>query len=58
MKTKIEIEDKIKEIVSDSDNFVSDNYGSEACDNGEYEERFSEYMTTKTLNGFVEWLNE
>jgi len=58
MKTKKEIEDKIEEIVSDSDNFVVDNYGSESADNGIYEIYFSEMNATDTLNRFVEWLNE
>jgi len=58
MKTEKEIEDKIEEIVSDPDNFVVDNYGSEAADNGFYDECFSELSATNTLNKFVKWLNE
>ena len=58
MKTKTEIDKKIKEIVSDADNFVTDNYGSEDADNGIYEISYSEYMSANTLNKFVEWLNE
>ena len=51
-----EIEDKIKELVSDKSNFISDNYGSEGADNGEYEVFFSEYSTQNTLEQFAKWL--
>lgn len=57
-KTKEEIENKIKELVEDSDNFTSDNYGSEAADNGYYEIYYSEFATENTLNNFVNWLFE
>ena len=58
MKTRKEIDDKIEEIVSDSDNFVVDNFGSEAADNGIYEENYSEMSAINTLTKFAEWLNE
>lgn len=59
LKTKYslkEIKDKINELSSDSDNFVIDNYGSEAADNGIYEENFSEFITNNTFNNFINWL--
>jgi hypothetical protein len=37
VRTKEEIENKIKELFSDDSNFITDNYGSEATDNGEFE---------------------
>lgn len=57
-KTKEEIEKKIKELVEDSDNFTSDNYGSESADNGYYEIYYSEFTTEDTLTNFVNWLFE
>lgn len=57
-KTKEEIEKKIKELVEDSDNFTSDNYGSESADNGYYEIYYSEFATENTLTNFVNWLFE
>jgi hypothetical protein len=57
-RTKKEIDDKIKELISDSDNFTSDNYGSEAADNGIYELYYSEFASEITLNNFVKWLFE
>lgn len=51
-----EIENKIKELVKDSDNFTSDNYGSEAGDNGYYEIYFSETASELTLIEFTNWL--
>jgi len=56
MKSKEEVEKKIKEIVKDSDNFTSDNYGSEAADNGFYEVNYSEWSSEETLKRFAEWL--
>ena len=58
MKTKEEIKKKIEEIVKDSDNFTSDNYGSESADNGIYEIYYSKFAASKTLNDFVEWIFE
>lgn len=57
-KNKEEIEKKIKELVEDSDNFTSDNYGSEAADNGYYETYYSEFATENTLTNFINWLFE
>jgi hypothetical protein len=57
-RTKKEIEDKIREIVDDSDNFTSDNYGSEGADNGFYEVYYSKFATENTLKEFIEWLFE
>lgn len=56
LKSKNEIKKKISEICKDRDNFTSDNYGSEAADNGIYETYYSEWSAEKTLNDFVEWL--
>lgn len=58
MRTKEEINKKIKELCSDSENFTSNNYGSLACDMGFYETHFSEYATEETLRRFVIWLLE
>ena len=58
MRTEKEIESRIKEIVSNADNFTSDNYGSEAADNGIYELFYSEFAAENTLNNFKNWLLE
>lgn len=58
MRTEKEIENKIEELSNNSDNFVTDNYGSEASDNGFYEENFSEILTKETLKNFAKWLSE
>lgn len=57
MKSEKEIKKKIAELVKDGDNFTSDNYGSEAADNGFAETYYSEYKTEETLTKFAEWLN-
>lgn len=56
VRTDKEIEDYITKICRNSDNFTSDNYGTEAADNGEFEIYYSEYSSTNTLKNFVEWL--
>ncbi len=56
IRTDKEIESEITKLLKDKDNFVENNYGSEAADNGEYEEFFSSHMTRKTLENFVKWL--
>ena len=56
MKTPIQIETKIKELVADQDNFVGDNYGTESADNGEYETYFSPTTTEDTLRQFAAWM--
>lgn len=58
MKTKEEIEERIKELIDDESNFVSDNYGSESADNGFYEVHFSQWTTEETLRKFVNWIFE
>lgn len=58
MKTKEEIKKEIKRLIKEQDNFCSDNYGSEASDNGYYEVQFSEDNTKNTLNKFAEWIQE
>jgi len=55
-RTKEEIENKIKEILEDGDNFTSDNYGTESADNGFYVTYYSEFATENTLRNFVDWL--
>jgi hypothetical protein len=55
-RTEKEIRAKIKELIGDSSNFTSDNYGSEAADNGFHEVYFSEWSSQETLEKFVEWL--
>ena len=55
-KTNKEIIDEIDRICKNADNFTSDNYGSEAADNGIYEVSYSEYSAKNTLITFVEWL--
>jgi hypothetical protein len=55
-KSKSEIKKKITEICNDRDNFTTDNFRSEAADNGNFEINFSEFTTEDTLNKFVEWL--
>ena len=55
-RTDKEIEAEIKRICDDSDNFTSDNYGSEAADNGFFEIYYSEYLSEKTLTNFLNWL--
>jgi hypothetical protein len=57
-RSKKEIEKKIEELTNNSDNFVTDNYGSEAADNGLYEENFSSHTTSDTLRSFAKWLLE
>jgi hypothetical protein len=54
--TKKEIEARIAELCDNEDNFTSDNYGSEAADNGHYEVSFSRYSTEKTLREFAHWI--
>ena len=53
MKTDVEIENKIDNIVSDEDNFVEleIDYREGNC-----EIRFSDYETRKTLIEFAKWL--
>ena len=55
-RTKEQIAEKIFRIKSNGDNFTSDNYGSEAADNGEYEIYYSEYSAENTMKNFVKWL--
>ena len=56
MRTEKEIQKYINNLIDDPNNFTSDNYGSEAADNGEYELYFSSYMTELTLKKFADWL--
>jgi len=56
MRTKKEIEAEIIRICDDANNFTTDNYGSEAADNGEYETYYSEFSAIQTLRQFAEWL--
>ena len=58
MRTEKEIKSKIKEIVGDSENFTTDNFGSFESDNGNYWERYSEYLSERTLIEFKNWLLE
>ena len=58
IRTKREITWKIKALAGKSDNFTNDNYGSEACDNGDYRVEFSSYEAEKTLKEFMKWLTE
>jgi hypothetical protein len=53
-----QIKKEINRLLKDRSNFVTDNYGSEAADNGEYEESFDKYQTEITLNNFVKWLTK
>ena len=55
-KSKEEIEAKIKELIKDPDGFTSDNYGSEAADNGYFEVHFSKSSTEETLKAFAEFI--
>lgn len=57
-RTEKEIKTEIARICKDTDNFISDNYGSEAADNGLSEIYYSEYSSINTLNNFVKWLFE
>ncbi len=56
MRTEKEIKSKIKEIVGDSENFTTDNFGSLEADSGYYEERYSESLSEITLIEFKKWL--
>jgi hypothetical protein len=56
VRTNKEIKEKIEELISDSSNFITDNYGSEGADNGYFEIYFSVYTTKNTLENFVNWL--
>lgn len=58
VRTDEEIEKYIAETCNNnnSDNFTSDNYGSEAADNGDFEIYYSEYASIETLRKFVKWL--
>jgi len=58
MKTELEIKNKIKEIVGDCDNFTTNNFGSWESDYGDYSERYSEYLSERTLIEFKNWLLE
>ena len=51
-----DIHKEIKRLIKDDSNFVRDNYGSEAADNGEFEIYFSEHATEATLKRFAKWL--
>ena len=53
-----EIKKKISELCEDPNNFVSDNFGSEAADNGMHEEHYSKWSAKKTMDGFVQWMFE
>ena len=55
-KTEEEIKKEIKRICSDDNNFTSDNYGSEAADNGFFEVHYSFSASENTLENFVKWL--
>ena len=55
-RTKSEIEKEINRLIEDDSNFISDNYGSEAADNGEYEIYFSKHSTSETMKKFAKWL--
>lgn len=55
-RTKADIEKEINRLINDDSNFISDNYGSEAADNGEYEVYFSKHSTEETLKRFAKWL--
>ena len=55
-RTEAEIQKEINRLIEDDNNFISDNYGSEAADNGEYEIYFSKYQTEETLKRFAKWL--
>lgn len=55
-RTEADIEKEINRLVEDDSNFISDNYGSEAADNGEYEIYFSKYSTAETMKRFTKWL--
>lgn len=57
-RSKEEIEKELKRICEDSDNFTSDNYGSESADNGIYELNYSEFATENTLRNFLKFLFE
>lgn len=56
IRTESEIQKEINRLISDEDNFISDNYGSESADNGEYQVYFSKYQTEETLKNFAKWL--
>lgn len=56
MRTEKEIDKKIKELIGDSDNFTSDNFGSEGHSNGYYEVNFSEFASENTLRKFADWM--
>ena len=55
-RTEADIEKEINRLINDDSNFIGDNYGSEAADNGEYEVYFSKYSTEETLKRFAKWL--
>lgn len=55
-RTEAEIEKEINRLVEEDSNFISDNYGSEAADNGEYEIYYSKYSTAETMKKFAKWL--
>jgi hypothetical protein len=55
-RTEADIEKEINRLVEEDSNFISDNYGSEAADNGEYEIYFSKYSTAETMKRFAKWL--
>ena len=57
-RTDKEIFKKIKELSEDSDNFMDDNFGSEACDNGYYQAYHSKTLSYETLVKFYQWLIE
>ena len=50
MKTKKEELIRIIEICKEALESCGDNYGSEACDNGEYEKRFDSKKVEKALD--------
>jgi|GEM_PF-5132528 hypothetical protein len=56
VRTKEEILAKIKELSLDTSNFGDDNYGSEAADNGEYEEHISSSAAEWTMKKLYEWM--
>lgn len=55
MRTEKEILDKINELSSNEDNFVSVGFDGE---NETYVERFSSWSTEETLKKFANWLLE
>ena len=55
-RTEEDIKNKISELINDDTNFITDNYGTEAADNGEYSIYFCMSATENTLNSFAKWL--